>query len=68
MDNKNKIREYQIINKDKYDAYKKKYRENNKNKINEKLTCECGSIYSRSHKSHHYKTNKHLEFINKQNI
>jgi hypothetical protein len=37
--------------------------EKNKDKINEKITCECGSSYTRQNKSQHLKSNKHKNFM-----
>jgi predicted GIY-YIG superfamily endonuclease len=31
---------------------------------NPKITCECGGYYSGTHKSRHFKSNKHLNYIN----
>lgn len=44
------------------------YRQNNKEKIREKHTCDCGGSYSRSSKAIHSKTKKHLEYLERQNI
>jgi len=45
----------------------KNYREQNKEKINEKakekITCSCGSIISKHNLSSHLKTKKHLECV-----
>ena len=45
----------------------KSYREKNREKINnkqkEKITCECGSTFSRSEKSKHKRTMKHLDWF-----
>jgi hypothetical protein len=40
------------------------YRENNKEKINYKTNCECGGCYAYKHKSIHFKTEKHQNYIN----
>ena len=45
----------------------KKWYENNKEKQNEKFTCECGSIYTRTHKARHFKTKKHQNFQMEKN-
>jgi len=62
-DNKDKIKqkdkEYRKNNKDKI----KEYYENNKERMNEKVTCECGCIVSRNNLSQHKKTEKHLKLI-----
>ena len=51
--------------------YKKLYYDVNKDKINikrnEKYNCECGGKYTRQHKSHHFKSQKHQEFIKSNN-
>ena len=47
--------------------YNQEYREENKEKLNEKIECSCGGKYTHKHKSHHFKTKKHLEFLTKQN-
>jgi len=68
-------KEYCETNKDKRRAYcqnwytenidkVKKYREENKDKINEKFDCECGSRYTYRHKTEHLKTQKHINYIN----
>ena len=56
-------REYRDTNKDKI----KEYRVNNKDKTNEKFECECGGKYTHSHKSTHFKSTKHQEFIKSNN-
>jgi len=43
--------------------YFKQYVLNNKEKLNEKFTCECGGKYARQAKSTHFKTKKHLKFF-----
>ena len=40
------------------------YRENNKDKINEKHECVCGISYSHSNKARHEKSKKHQNYIN----
>lgn len=58
-------KEYQQT--DKARAYQKGYRENNKDQIKEKLkskiTCECGSIFRYSDRGAHLKTAKHISYI-----
>ena len=41
--------------------YKAKWYENNRERLNEKHDCECGSKYILSHKSRHLRTKKHCE-------
>ena len=47
-----------------YEETCKQYRENNIDKINEKLLCVCGGKYTRSNYSHHCKSKKHQSYIN----
>jgi group I intron endonuclease len=42
--------------KEKHKVYRKKYTE-------QKIICDCGSIYSRRNKADHYKTAKHKNYI-----
>jgi hypothetical protein len=68
---KNRVNEYRKNNSKIIKERKTNYYENNKEKINEKrkenrkldFTCDCGSICKLSHKSDHFKTKKHQEFI-----
>jgi len=43
------------------------YREANQATINKKYTCECGRPYTYSSKAKHFKTAKHINFVNNQN-
>tara|TARA_R110000851_G_scaffold291779_1_gene446184 strand:- start:15 stop:674 length:660 start_codon:yes stop_codon:yes gene_type:complete len=66
---KEKAKEYNENHKNETKEYNKEYRKANKDVLNEKkkekITCECGSIFSKGSLSRHIKTNKHLIFINK---
>ncbi len=57
-------KEYYEINKKVISKRMKEYRENNKEEIsskkNEKITCECGCLISKSSLSRHLKSQKHL--------
>jgi hypothetical protein len=65
------IKEHQkqnyIENADKIKEQQKLYKEQNKDKIkeqqNEKITCECGIIFTRSNKIQHLKSKKHIQNI-----
>ena len=65
------MKEYYNQNKDKIIEKAKEYRENNKEKIAEhekqKVDCECGGKYTHVHKSRHFKSIKHCQFIESQN-
>jgi len=52
-------KEYYEDNKEEAKEYYKK----NKERLLDKIKCECGSDYSLSHKSRHFKTIKHQAFI-----
>ena len=60
-----KNKKYRIENKEHIADTTNKYYQENKEKINtyrsQKIDCECGSCYTRRHKSHHLKSKKHLE-------
>ena len=62
-----KKKEYRENNKEKIAKQKKELYEKNKERINEKIECPCGGKYTRCHKSQHFKTKMHLEFLTKQN-
>ena len=52
-------------NKENYKEYGKAYYQNNKEKMKEKITCECGSIIRKSNLSPHKKTKKHFNLMKK---
>ena len=56
----------EVINEKKKDHYQEN-REEVLKKAKEKFTCECSGKYILSHKSRHFKSKKHLEFLTKQN-
>jgi len=64
-----KDKEYRHDNKERISQYKKKYHENNREKILERAklnlhNCECGSTIRYAEKSRHFKTKKHQDFLN----
>ena len=65
--NKEKMKEYQDVNKEKLKEYLKEYRQANKEKIKEQMKeqiiCECGSTFNRSCKARHLRTAKHCNYI-----
>ena len=71
VDNKQEIleqkKQYYVDNKQGKLEKAKKYREDNKEQINKPNTCDCGGKYhgkyTNIHKSEHFKTPKHKEFI-----
>ena len=62
--------QYNKINQDVIKVKRKQYRANNadtiKAKGSEKITCDCGIDYTYSHRSRHFKTKKHTEWIASQ--
>ena len=60
----NDITQYNEDNKDAIKEYKGQWYESNKNKINEKVQCECGSIVSKQHMARHRTSNKHIKLMN----
>ena len=67
QDNKDKIREYNQVNKDKISEYQIEYREQNRDKIrekqNEKIECPCGINYTLQNKLRHFRTNTHKIYL-----
>jgi len=61
---KEQSKQYKEKNKEHIKEQKKQYREHNKEHINQKHNCACGGKYTSSHKSHHFKTKKHQDYIN----
>lgn len=52
------------LGKVEYDKqYNKKYYEDNKAKLQQKHSCECGGCYTTCHKAHHLKSKKHQEYL-----
>ena len=60
-------KEYQELNKDKLVEKNKDYYNSNKEIIRAKYECACGGKYTHDHKSQHFKTKKHIEYIEQQN-
>ena len=65
--NKDKIKEYKnkyyVQNKDVMDKRHKDYYIRNRDNLNEKHKCLCGGCFTTTHKSAHFKTKKHLKYI-----
>lgn len=62
--NKDKIKQYSEANKDKIAQRLNQYY---KEKLSEKVKCDCGSVIVRHSLTRHKKTKKHMNFINKKN-
>ena len=69
--NKDKIleknKEWRNNNKDKILKIKKEYYNNNKDKMNETHECKCGGKYTHQNKLKHFKTMKHIKYIEQNN-
>jgi predicted GIY-YIG superfamily endonuclease len=46
-------------------GYDKEYYEENKERFNEKINCECGGRYTTKHKTRHLKSKIHTEWVSK---
>lgn len=64
LDNKNKMKIYnQRRDKQKTKKYHNDYYHKNKELINKKILCSCGSYIIKSSKARHEKTKKHLSYL-----
>ncbi len=76
IDNADKIREYskkwRSENLERKKEMDKQYRIDNANKIKEQRsiihTCDCGGVWTDSHKSRHLKSKKHQDYIKSINL
>ena len=50
-------------NKEKYKYLHKKYYQENKDKINEKIKCDCGHFTSKNHMKRHMKSQLHIKNV-----
>jgi len=74
QDNKEKISEYQKQyhqdNKERLKEYQKQFRQANRERIiahmNQKITCECGAISTRTNLKRHQRTKKHHETFSRK--
>jgi hypothetical protein len=55
-------------NKEHLKDYKAKWYEDNRKERNEKIECECGGKYTKQHKLRHFKSQKHLKYLNEINV
>ena len=58
-----KNKDYYKKNKDVIDTKHKDYYVRNKDKFNEKHNCECGGCFTTQHKLAHFKSLKHIKYI-----
>lgn len=63
-----KIKQYRELNKNKRKELWAVWSENNKDKLKQKHNCECGGRYTHQKKSQHFKTKKHILYIENQQI
>jgi len=68
IDNKEQVREqrkqYRLNNADRIKAQNKQYRLDNYEKQKSKTNCECGGKYQHKYKAKHFKTKKHVKYLN----
>ena len=66
-ENKEKMKlrdkDYYEKNKEKILLQKKEYHQKNKDKLNKKYNCECGGKYTHQSKARHFKTKKHIKYL-----
>jgi len=55
--------EYREATKEHISEYNKKYREANRERLMKQIICECGETYTYCYKSTHFKTQKHLNYL-----
>ena len=65
-ENVNKKKDYYDENSAKILAKCKEYRDENKEKRYEKFACPCGGKYTYCSRSQHFKTKKHLKYLEEQ--
>jgi hypothetical protein len=67
FDNRDKRNEqsaqYYLDNKDTAAEYYAQYRLDNKDKLTANFECECGSVVQYGNKAHHFKTDKHKNYL-----
>ena len=68
--NEEKMKEYQKEyydnNKESKLQYLKEHYQQNKDKFNEKHSCECGGKYTQGNKSHHFSSQRHINYTIKK--
>jgi len=68
IDNNDKLKQYHKqyndTHKTEKQEYDKQYRIDNNDKIQNIITCECGGTYQNKNKHRHFKTKKHIKFLN----
>jgi hypothetical protein len=62
-DHKDKHKQYREDHKDNYKQLHRKWYQDNKEALNQKGLCQCGSVYSQVHKLRHERSKKHIDFI-----
>lgn len=55
--------EYRQQNREYFENYQKENREELYRKQQEKFDCDCGGKYTRNHKNQHFKSKKHLQYL-----
>jgi hypothetical protein len=64
-------RKYKEQNRERLNECSRQYREQNKEiiqeKRNENIECECGSKYTKQNQSRHFKSKKHIKYLEQKN-
>jgi hypothetical protein len=63
---KDRVKQYYKENTEIKKVYHKEYRQANKDKLNEKVNCECGCEIVKTHLKRHKATKKHIDIMNKK--
>ena len=63
---KEHAKQYYTEHAEKMKQYKKQYSTENADKITQKYKCDCGGKYLYSDKSRHFKSKKHINYLNKK--
>jgi hypothetical protein len=57
-------KEWNEENRENIKESKKKYYKDNKERLNKKIDCDCGGSYDSYHRARHFKTAKHINYLN----
>jgi len=56
-----------LNNLEKINKTQQEYKADNEEKLKETFICPCGSLYTFNHRARHFKTKKHIKFLNSIN-
>jgi len=58
-----KSKKYHQEHKEELNIYINKYRQDNEMKLKQKFVCACGGKFTHQGKSHHFKTERHIKYL-----